>query len=175
MIKVFRKTSRGIVKLTFDYESIKLYQSIYWQVQWGRGFFYLRRAVHTGNGKQKRIHFHRELMNLADYDGKTVVDHINGDSLDNRVENLRICTQKDNIKNFRIRDKSKTSSKYQGVYYNKKNKNWRSIIRADNKQIEVGSFKSEIEAAEAYNEAIVKYKGEFSVLNEIHKKLKEIS
>ena len=79
-----------------------------------------------------------------------VIDHINDNKLDNRVENLQIVTPRYNA----CKTQGKYSSKYKGVSYNKKNKNYMSIITINRKQIYLGSFKTEEEAHKAYQNAL---------------------
>lgn len=93
------------------------------------------------------------------------VDHINGDRLDNRKDNLRICTEKQNRQN-RKKISGKTS-KYKGVHWNKLNKNWRARIIINDKSIDLGSFKKEIQAAKVYNKAALTYFKEYAKLNRI--------
>lgn len=60
---------------------------------------------------------------------------------------------------------SKTSSKYKGVSWASINKNWRSVIKYNNKNLNVGSFYNEIEAAKAYDKMAKKLYGDFACLN----------
>lgn len=106
------------------------------------------------------IYMHRLIM---DFPKNYQVDHINGNSLDNRKENLRICSIAENTKN---REKYSTnSSGYKGVYFSKKNKKWISNIHFNYKTYYLGSFADKNEAAKAYNDAAIKYFGEFANLN----------
>lgn len=106
---------------------------------------------------------HRLIMGVTD--SKTQVDHINGNTLDNRTQNLRICTQAQNNRNQRkIKN---TKFKYKGLK-EVKVKKWKYIqasIMINGKQIYIGTFKTEIEAAKAYDEAALKYFGEYAKLN----------
>lgn len=91
------------------------------------------------------------------------VDHINGNMLDNRKENLRICTPNQNRRN---RSKNKrSSSNYKGV--RKFRKKWRATINVNKKLIHLGTFNSEIEAAIAYNNAALKYFDNYAKLNKV--------
>jgi hypothetical protein len=91
------------------------------------------------------------------------VDHINGNGLDNRKSNLRICTHQQNCENSRKRKKS--FSKYKGVYWSKNAKKWVAQITIDGKSKHLGYFELEEDAAAAYDKAAVKYFGEFACLN----------
>ena len=94
-----------------------------------------------------------------------VIDHIDGNSLNNQKNNLRICTQSQNCSNQKI-GKSNTSG-YKGVSYNKGQGKYNSRIRFNKKLIHLGYFVNLKDAARAYNEAAVKYHGEFANLNKI--------
>jgi hypothetical protein len=92
-----------------------------------------------------------------------VVDHINGDQLDNRKENLRECSHSENIRNQK-KQKGK-SSKYKGVSWFKRVSKWIVHIKAEKKLIYLGYFEDEIEAAKVYDQAAIKYHKKFAKLN----------
>jgi hypothetical protein len=108
---------------------------------------------------------HRMIMNPPE---GMFVDHINGKRWDNRKENLRICTHKQNNRN-RKPHKRKCSSIYKGVTWSKAHGKWVARIIVDHKQVFLGYFADEREAAIAYNTAALKYYGEFARFNEIEK------
>jgi len=100
-----------------------------------------------------------------------LVDHINGDKLDNRRSNLRLATRMDNEANKRKRRTQAggaPSSPYKGVSKVKdgRKKCWRGTVTVEKRQIALGSFYTEREAAEAYNAAAKEKFGEFAHLNE---------
>lgn len=95
-----------------------------------------------------------------------VLDHINGNRLDNRRCNLRMCQKADNNKNRRV-NKANTSSRYKGVTWREHAHAWKAYIKIDRKQIHLGYFKDEREAGKAYNEAAKQLFGEFACLNEV--------
>jgi hypothetical protein len=112
------------------------------------------------NNKQHQIKMHRLIMSAT---STQQVDHVNGDGLDNRRENIRCCTKQENHFN---RNKHKSGySIYKGISYNKKVNKWMARIRIDKKLLHLGYFLDEIEAAMAYDEAALKYFGEFANLN----------
>ena len=83
---------------------------------------------------------------------KLVINHKNFNRQDNRVENLEIVTQRENANRAHI----KSSSKYVGVsWYNYGNKNWRARIVINGKQKNIGYYKTEIEASNAYQNALL--------------------
>jgi hypothetical protein len=110
-----------------------------------------QRTIEKKNFK-KNVTMHRLITSAPD---GMVVDHINGDSLDNRKVNLRVCTALENSRNCR-RKESRTG--YRGVFCY-------AVIRVNRKYVKLGAFKTTKEAARAYDKAAKKYHGEFAVLN----------
>lgn len=112
---------------------------------------------------KKRIKLHRFLLGLSD--PNILVDHKNRNPLDNRRENLRYCTLSQNRANA-AKKKAGPASKYKGVMASgSRFKPWRSRIIKNRKVYEVGFFKSEIEAARAYDMRAAELFGEFAYLN----------
>lgn len=107
----------------------------------------------------KIIHVTRFILGVND--PKMLVDHENGDLLDEQRENLRPCTRLENNRN-RVGWKN-SSSKHNGVGYHKQGRFWVARIM----DIYLGSFSTEEAAAKAYNEAALKYFGKFAKLNKI--------
>jgi hypothetical protein len=95
-----------------------------------------------------------------------LVDHINGITNDNRLENLRICTHKENIRNSKLRAVNNKSG-YRGVSWDSTRALWQASIKVDYKSIGLGRFKTKRAAAIAYNEAAQKFFGAFANLNTI--------
>jgi len=92
------------------------------------------------------------------------VDHIDRNTVDNRIENLRLATHAQNMAN-KGKQKGTYSSEYKGVCWHKATKNWRARIMVDGKLIHLGLFIDEMDAASAYDEAAMKYHGDFARLN----------
>lgn len=122
---------------------------------------YACRTVYLGSGKTTVVRMH---MLIAGTPIGLLTDHINGDKLDNRKVNLRLCDHSQNQYNATIRRKGK-SSKYRGVYLHKRDGRWYARIRVDGKKIHIGCFEIEEEAARAYDAAAQKHHGEFATLN----------
>lgn len=95
--------------------------------------------------------------------GKLQVDHINGDRLDNRRCNLRVATYQQNSMNQHRTAIS--SSVYKGVSYRKDTNKFTAYITVNYKKINLGCFRSEQDAALAYDNAARVYFGEFANLN----------
>lgn len=87
---------------------------------------------------------------------KLVVDHINDNRLDNRLENLQIITQRENV----FKTQGKYSSKYKGVNWYKKYNKWRASININGKSKHLGYFTNEYDAHVAYQKALDEIKKE---------------
>lgn len=95
-----------------------------------------------------------------------LVDHSNGDVLDNRRSNLRLCTRAENVRNRRIGTNSTTGAK--GVYHrpgNNPRNPWEARITIDSRPKYLGCFATRGEAVAAYNAAAQQHYGEFARLN----------
>ncbi|MCJ7729128.1 MAG: AP2 domain-containing protein [Sedimentisphaerales bacterium] len=123
--------------------------------------FYALRSFIVGPMRTKMISLHREIMNAP---AGLLVDHFNGKTLDNRKANLRLATHAQNTHN-RQKTKSKTSSRFIGVCFDKSRGKWTAHIAYQKKLFNLGRFKDEVEAARTYDAAARKYHGEFARLN----------
>lgn len=121
-------------------------------------------AVRYSSRKEKRgdiVWMHREILGLTKDDGR-LTDHRNHYGLDNRMVNLRICTNAQNAQNRRPRN---TTSKYKGVSWNNLAKKWQVHIKCNRKSISLGYFNNEIKAAKVYDKKAEDLFGEFAYLN----------
>jgi len=111
---------------------------------------------------RKHLFLHRYILNPPK---NMIVDHINGDLLDNRRCNLRICTIQQNSMNRRI-GKNNTSG-FKGVSKIKRKfvDRWTATIEHNQKSIFLGIYKTKLKAAKAVDNAYKKYFGEFARLN----------
>jgi hypothetical protein len=113
--------------------------------------------------KRTTVSMHREIMNPPD---DMEIDHVNGNKLDNRRCNLRVCTSAENKYNRGVYFNNTSGMK--GVTFNKKEKKYKVSIRiGNNKRLHLGYFIDLREAALAYNKAAKKYHGEFAKLNKV--------
>lgn len=139
-----------------DYNKISIYS---WSINKKNGHV----KAYIGNNTWSYLS--RIIMNVTD--PVIQVDHKNFDKLDNRKQNLRICTNAENSRNNKKRQKGKYTSKYKGVSWEPRVKKWRSTITFNYKQKHIGTFNSEIEAAQAYNKTAMELFGDFCKLNEV--------
>jgi hypothetical protein len=100
--------------------------------------------------------------------GNFTIDHINRDTKDNRVVNIRLATKRQQLGNTKLSRKNKSG--YRGVCWNKQSKRWNAFIRINKKSVFLGSFNSKERAACAYNDAALEYFGKFAYLNVIQHK-----
>ena len=91
------------------------------------------------------------------------LDHINGIRDDNRIENLRECNDQTN--SFNRKSHKNSTSKYKGVSWKARDKVWTSQYCVNGKVFYIGNYKSEIEAAKAYDNKAKELHGEFARLN----------
>jgi hypothetical protein len=89
-----------------------------------------------------------------------MIDHIDGDGLNNRISNLRLCTPTQNNGNMKLRKDS--SSGHRGVCWAAYTNRWRALIHYEKKQIHIGYFPTKEEAAAAYDIKAKELFGDFS-------------
>jgi hypothetical protein len=135
--------------------------NFHWCLKQNGPRIYAVRLISGSSNRTKILSLHREIMNAPP---GLLVDHGNGDTLDNRRANLRLATHSQNSCNTR-RNKTKALSRFRGVTLSKRDSRWVARIRYERKLIWLGRFDNEIEAAKAYDEAAKKYHGEYACLN----------
>lgn len=152
IIKIYNNKKEKICETIVDNDIYYDLSKYKWSLD-GNGYV-------QGKFNNKMISLSRYIMNCND---NNVVDHINHNKLDNRKSNLRIITRKQNAMNRS--SKKNSSSKYIGVCFEKESNKWLSYINIDKKQIKLGRFTNEIEAAKIRDKATIKYFGEYGNLN----------
>lgn len=125
----------------------------------GKNVLYAERSIRLPNGKYSRLLMHRQIIHVPE---GYVIDHINGNGLDNRKANLRPATVAQNAWNSKKRN---PRSGYKGVCFDKDKGLWRAAIVCNRKRIHLGYFKNRTDAAKAYDKAAKKYHGRFASLN----------
>lgn len=161
----FRRIPLGEGKFTIvEPEDYYRFNNFHWSCKKRGDCFYAFRLLNSPDDKLNFVLLHREIMNAPK---GMLVDHRDGKGLDNRRANLRLATRSQNNCNRR-KKKTKALSQYVGVTFDKRNKRkkrWFARIYINGKCKHLGCYKSELEAAKAYDEAAKKYFGEFSRLN----------
>lgn len=143
--------SRGL-QAQVDEDDLPLVEGLRWTAApSSQGKFY---AMRTEN--KRTVYMHRLILGAKRGE---VVDHINGDTLDNRRSNLRIGTLADNAVNRRY----ESASGYRGVF--KEKSRWRAHIYRGGKKHCLGHFLTAEEAARAYDQAALVLHGEFAITN----------
>ncbi len=130
-------------------------------------FYAVRSSIYTMRGPHREtIYMHREIMEVIlgyRLDPSEEVDHRDGDGLNNRTDNLRVATKSQNRANQqhpRI-----GPSGFRGVSWQAANSKWRARSRFNGKETLFGYFDTAIEAAEAYDKAVLEFHGEFAATN----------
>lgn len=157
-MKTIKLNNNKLVKI--DSEDFEKVSSFHWFTVKYKNYCKVRAEVWK-NGNKKGITMSRLILNCPK---GMVVDHINGDALDNRKSNLRICTHAENMKNRKILSKNNKTG-YKGVSWNSFAKQWQVGISFNGKHMTIGYSKNKDDAAKMYNEAAIKYHGDFATLN----------
>lgn len=141
-----------------DKEDLKVVSQYHWHVD---DAGYARTNIWRDGRKQSAPRMHR--LVLGDVDAKLHIDHINGNKLDNRKSNLRICTASENARN-RGKQRNNTSG-YKGVCYDKVRRKWKAEIKANGVRHYLGRFDTVEDAHQAYVDAAKELHGSFANMN----------
>lgn len=147
--------SRGLVMLVddADFEWLSQWK---WHACWNTNGFYAKRQLRIGTNKQRAVALHRLLMNA----------HRDGNTLNNQRYNLRICNAAQSAQNRRVQDRAKASagtSRFKGVRLVRPGC-WEARITVNGKRY-CRSYRSELEAALAYDAKAHEFHGEFAKTN----------
>jgi hypothetical protein len=130
-----------------DDEALDLLSYYHWSImkakhKW-KPHYYVVASYKDENKKQKRMFMHRLIMGAVEGE---IVDHINGNTLDNRLDNLRITSQRINA----INRHHPRTSQYPGVCWSKQKNKWAARIKVKDKLRFLGYFLKEKDAGNAY-------------------------
>lgn len=147
---IYDKDNNEIARTMIDLEYVELVKKYKWGLT-NHGYVFCSSI---------RQQLHRFIMNPPE---GMVVDHINHNPLDNRRDNLRICTQHENSFNSSISSNNKSG--IIGVHFDKERNKWQAKIQVNGKTKYLGRYNTLEEAAEARRQAEIEYFGEYAPTN----------
>ena len=163
-MKLYNNEGLEIAETLFDLKYKEEIEKFKWHLS---DHGYVKCNWFDENKKHKMMFLHSAIIYLSNQevpDGYEI-DHKDTNKLNNLEINLRICTRPQNQQNTNIR--SNNSSGFKGVAWSNHNKNWLAKLKINNKEIFLGYFTNEKDAAIAYNKAAIQHFGEFARINEI--------
>jgi hypothetical protein len=119
---------------------------------------YARHRRYLPGGRGKITMMHQFIM-----ESQRRVDHINGNTIDNRASNLRPSTNQQNCANQRMR--TTNTSGFKGVTWYSRDRIWVAQIKIDGKTRRIGKYVDPVDAARAYDSAAIEAWGEFACIN----------
>lgn len=128
--------------------------NVNWRANATKNTSYAVREVSLPNGGRASVFLHRLITNA---ESGMVVDHIDGNGLNNKSSNLRVVTHRENIHN--TAPPRNNTSGVKGVSFDKQRNKWFAKIMIRGKQIALGRYDKKEDAIAAYNTAFEKYNG----------------
>ena len=156
------KLTRGQVAIVDD-DDFERINALRWYAEWHsdtKTFYATRTLPRDNNGRRAQLYMHRAILCAESH---MQVDHVNHDTLDNRKENLRICTGSQNQANKR--KQSNNTSGFKGVSWDKRRCKWLAQISVNTKHRNLGRYSDIADAILAYDRAAAEANGEFAVTN----------
>ena len=151
------RLTQGFVALVDDADEAVAREHRWWVLHSGRGAATIHYARAARKDPKAGALLHKFLT------GWPMVDHINGDGLDNRRANLRLCTRSQNMGNRR--KYTVGQSLYKGVHPLPGGRRWQALVGFGGRKSHLGCYATEVEAALAYDKAARQLWGEFAALN----------
>lgn len=144
----------GEVRALIDIEDVEKCKHHTWSLNYCKPLdsFYAITSFSLGKKKRKTVPLHRFIMGFPE---DKSIDHINHNTLDDRKQNLKVCTHFENMQNKKV----KATSGYVGVSYYPKRNRWVAKITVKRKTINLGTFDNLEDAIEARKEGEQKYFG----------------
>jgi hypothetical protein len=152
--------TQGKIALVDD-EDYNVLQKLRFYAVNNSGWWYAVTHLPREGKPQRRVFMHRLILNPPK---NKQVDHINGNTLDNRRCNLRLATNSQNHMNSK-KYSNDSLSQYKGVSWNSASTQWFAQIMVNQKLLHIGTFASEVDAAHAYDDKARELFGEFARLN----------
>lgn len=150
--------TQGFVAIVDDEDYSRVSQ-FKWYVMKRRRSVHAGRTIRRPDGGETTRYLHKEILSTA-----ARVDHRDGNGLNNRRENLRAATTKQNNQAFQLKRKN-TTSKFRGVSLNRRDSRWWAQIQVNGKNRLLGRFTHEEDAARAYDKAAREHFGDFAAPN----------
>lgn len=141
------KLSQGQFALVDD-DDFELLNQYNWFANKHRNTFYARRNIRLSPTKRTAIQMHRVIV---DCPVEKMIDHIDGNGLNNQKNNLRIVSNRQNAQNLHISRRSI----YPGVHWHNIGHKWQARIWLNGKAKHIGLYPTEIEAFRAYYDAVL--------------------
>ena len=141
-----------------DYETLSKHK---WHAKKTRHGYCAARNAAIAPGQRKTEYMHIVIAERCGLNTDMIIDHIDGDSLNNQRNNLRPATNKENCCNRPLKNKNNTAG-LKGVTFAKKYNKWQAQIRHNGRRIWLGYFDDVNAAARAYDEKAIELFGEFA-------------